>query len=145
MEMNTNLLDVLRGFRLDAEPVSCEPYGCGHINVTYLAVAASGRRYILQRINHHTFRDIPGLMENITAVTEFLRAKANDPRSVLTLVKTHDGASFLHTQDAYWRVYDFVLFLKFWSATLCTVRRWFSRKLNLRLPDSRKWEYCRVR
>ena len=34
MEMNTNLLDVLRGFRLDAEPVSCEPYGCGHINVT---------------------------------------------------------------------------------------------------------------
>ena len=106
--MNTNLLDVLRGFRLDAEPVSCEPYGCGHINVTYLAVAASGHRYILQRINHHTFRDIPGLMENITAVTEFLRAKANDPRSVLTLVKTHDGASFLHTQDAYWRVYDFV-------------------------------------
>ena len=100
MEMNTNLLDVLRGFRLDAEPVSCEPYGCGHINVTYLAVAASGCRYILQRINHHTFRDIPGLMENITAVTEFLRAKANDPRSVLTLVKTHDGASFLHTQDA---------------------------------------------
>lgn len=108
MEMNTNLLDVLRGFRLDAEPVSCEPYGCGHINVTYLAVAASGRRYILQRINHHTFRDIPGLMENITAVTEFLRAKANDPRGVLTLVKTHDRASFLHTQDAYWRVYDFV-------------------------------------
>lgn len=101
MEMNTNLLDVLRGFRLDAEPVSCEPYGCGHINVTYLAVAASGRRYILQRINHHAFRDIPGLMENITAVTEFLRAKANDPRGVLTLVKTHDGASFLHTQDAY--------------------------------------------
>ena len=106
--MNINLLEVLRGFRLDAEPVSCEPYGCGHINATYLAVAASGRRYILQRINHHTFRDIPGLMENITAVTEFLRAKANDPRSVLTLVKTHDGASFLHTQDAYWRVYDFV-------------------------------------
>lgn len=86
MEMNTNLLDVLRGFRLEAEPVSCEPYGCGHINVTYLAVTANGRRYILQRINHHTFRDIPGLMENITAVTEFLRAKANDPRSVLTLV-----------------------------------------------------------
>ena len=23
-------------------------------------------------------------------------------------VKTNDGASFLHTQDAYWRVYDFV-------------------------------------
>ena len=47
-------------------------------------------------------------MENITAVTEFLRTKTDDPRSVLTLVKTHDGASYLHAQDAYWRVYDFV-------------------------------------
>ena len=106
--MNENLFEVLRAFRLDAKPVSCEPYGCGHINVTYLAVTESGRRYILQKINHHTFRDVAGLMENITAVTEFLRTKTDDPRGVLTLVKTTGGASYLHTQDGYWRVYDFV-------------------------------------
>ena len=106
--MNENLFEVLRAFRLDAKPVSCEPYGCGHINVTYLAVMESGRRYILQKINNNTFRDVAGLMENVTAVTEFLRTKTDDPRSVLTLVKTHDGASYLHAQDAYWRVYDFV-------------------------------------
>ena len=45
-EMSEALFEILRGFRLDAEPVSCEPYGCGHINATYLAVTASGRRYI---------------------------------------------------------------------------------------------------
>ena len=45
-------------------------------------------------------------MENITAVTEFLRTKTDDPRGVLTLVKTTGGASYLHTQDGYWRVYD---------------------------------------
>ena len=106
--MNENLFEVLRAFRLDAKPVSCEPYGCGHINVTYLAVMESGLRYILQKINNNTFRDVAGLMENITAVTEFLRTKTDDPRGVLTLVKTHDGASYLHAQDAYWRVYDFV-------------------------------------
>ena len=106
--MNKSLLDVLRGFQLDAEPVSCAPYGCGHINATYLAVTASGRRYILQKINHHTFRDVAGLMENITAVTEFLRTKTDDPRSVLTLVRTHEGASYLHAQEGYWRVYNFV-------------------------------------
>ncbi len=106
--MNENLFEVLRAFRLDAKPVSCEPYGCGHINVTYLAVTESGRRYILQKINSNTFRDVAGLMENITAVTEFLRTKTDDPRSVLTIVKTHDGASYLHAQDAYWRTYDFV-------------------------------------
>ncbi len=99
--MNENLFEVLCAFRLDAKPVSCEPYGCGHINVTYLAVTESGRRYILQKINNNTFRDVAGLMENITAVTEFLRTKTDDPRSVLTLVKTHDGASYLHAQDAY--------------------------------------------
>ena len=106
--MNEALFEILRSFRLDAEPVSCEPYGCGHINVTYLAVTASGRRYILQKINHHTFRDVAGLMENITAVTEFLRTKTDDPRSVLTLVRTHEGASYLHAQEGYWRVYNFV-------------------------------------
>ena len=106
--MNENLFEVLRAFRLDAKPVSCEPYGCGHINVTYLAVMESSRRYILQKINNNTFRDVAGLMENITAVTEFLRTKTDDPRSVLTLVKTHDSASYLHAQDAYWRTYDFV-------------------------------------
>lgn len=61
--MNENLFEVLRAFRLDAKPVSCEPYGCGHINVTYLAVTESGRRYILQKINNNTFRDVAGLME----------------------------------------------------------------------------------
>ena len=106
--MNENLFEVLRTFRLDAKPVSCEPYGCGYINVTYLAVTESGLRYILQKINNNTFRDVAGLMENITAVTEFLRTKTDDPRGVLTLVKTHDSASYLHAQDAYWRVYDFV-------------------------------------
>ena len=39
--MNEALFEILRSFRLDAEPVSCEPYGCGHINATYLAVAAA--------------------------------------------------------------------------------------------------------
>ena len=106
--MNENLFEVLCAFRLDAKPVSCAPYGCGHINATYLAVTASGRRYILQKINHHTFRDVAGLMENITAVTEFLRTKTDDPRSVLTLVRTHEGASYLHAQEGYWRVYNFV-------------------------------------
>lgn len=106
--MNEHLLAILHSFRLDAEPVSCEPYGCGHINVTYLVVTKSGRRYILQKINHHTFRDVAGLMENITAVTEFLRTKTDDPRSVLTLVRTHEGESYLHAQEGYWRVYNFV-------------------------------------
>ena len=91
-----------------SEPIA---YGEGHINQTYAITVTSeqgAKRYILQKINNNTFRDVAGLMENITAVTEFLRTETDDPRGVLTLVKTHDGASYLHAQDAYWRTYDFV-------------------------------------
>ena len=52
-------------------------------------------------------------MENITAITEFLRQKAENPRSVLTLVKTLGGESYLRAQAAYWRV------LEFTEGTIC--------------------------
>ena len=105
--MSETYFAILRSFRLDAEPVSCEPYGCGHINGSFLVITTSGRRYILQRINHQTFKDVAGLMENITSITEFLRKKTDDPRSVLTLVKTLSGESYLRAQAAYWRVLEF--------------------------------------
>lgn len=106
--MNEKMLAILHGFRMDGEPVSCEPYGSGHINVTYLVVTQSGRRYILQMINHHTFRDVAGLMENISSVTEHLRRKSGDPRRTLTLVPTTSGACYLCVEGEYWRMYNFV-------------------------------------
>ena len=106
--MNEHELAILRQFCLDAEPASCTPYGCGHINRTYLVATAGGRCYILQKINHHTFRDVAGLMENIELVTEHLRRKSPDPRSVLTLIQTKDGKSYLEADDGYWRVFRFV-------------------------------------
>ena len=68
----------------------------------------SGRRYILQMINRHTFRDVAGLMENISSVTEHLRRKSDDPRRALTLVPTTSGACYLCVQGEYWRMYNFV-------------------------------------
>ena len=106
--MNEHELAILRQFCLDAEPASCTPYGCGHINRTYLVATAGGRCYILQKINHHTFRDVAGLMDNIELVTEHLRRKSPDPRSVLTLIRTKDGKSYLEADDGYWRVFRFV-------------------------------------
>ena len=100
---------VLKAFSLDSKPVSCERYGFGHINVTYLVVTESGRRYILQKINNNIFKDVPGLMGNIAAVTKYLRKQIADPRGVLTLVPTVNGADYIqHTDGSFWRVYDFV-------------------------------------
>ena len=99
---------VLTHFLLDTKAVSCDRYGCGHINETYLVVTGSGHRYILQTINHRVFRDVAGLMENIAAVTEYLRSQTSDPRAVMRLVKTSDNAAYLEYEGNFWRVYDFV-------------------------------------
>lgn len=100
---------VLDLFRLNGRPVSCDPYGEGHINLTFLTVTDTGKRYILQRLSRAAFHDIPGLMGNVAAVTEFLAARSPDPRSSLHLIPTLDGRSFCRDSEGeFWRVYDFV-------------------------------------
>ena len=101
--------DVLARFQLDAPAVSCERYGCGHINETYLVVTESGRRYILQKISNRAFPDVAGLQENISAVTEFLHTQTDDPYGALTLIPTDEGKVWLHWgENSDWRVYDFI-------------------------------------
>ena len=101
--------DVLARFQLDAPAVTCDRYGCGHINETYLVVTESGRRYILQKISNRAFPDVAGLQENIAAVTEFLHTQTSDPYGALTLIPTDEGKSYLHWgENSDWRVYDFI-------------------------------------
>ena len=101
--------ELLQKFTLDGAVVSCERYGCGHINETYLVQTESGTRYILQKINQRIFKDVLKLMENIAAVTAFLGKQTSDPRKVLTLIPTLDGRSCYRDADgSYWRVYAFV-------------------------------------
>ena len=105
----SELMNVLSRFQLDAPAVSCEPYGCGHVNVTYVVVTESKRRYILQKISTRAFHDVPALMANISAVTSYLRERTDDPRGTLTLIPTVDGECFLDCGDgSYYRVYDFI-------------------------------------
>lgn len=103
-------LDVARLFQVTGEPVSVERYGSGHVNETYLLMTDRDIPYILQKINHRTFRDVAGLMRNIALVTGHLAKKEPRERRVLTLVKTLDGDDYIHVKedDAYWRCYIFV-------------------------------------
>ena len=47
-------------------------------------------------------------LQNIAAVTDFLRSKSSNPRSVMSLIRTKDGAPHTRYGDEYWRVYDYV-------------------------------------
>ena len=107
--MEPFLKDVLARFQAQGTFVSCERYGCGHINETYLAVTDTGRRYILQKLSNRAFPDIAGLQENVEAVTKHLHSKSANPRAALTLIPTDEGKSWIHMgENSDWRMYDFV-------------------------------------
>ncbi len=99
----------LDAFCLEGRPVSCERYGMGHINRTWLVATDAGRRYILQQLSREAFHDIPALMENVRAVTEYLAERTDDPRASLHLIPTRDGACWHRDGEGEaFRVYDFV-------------------------------------
>ena len=96
-------------FRIDGEPVSCTPYGNGHINLTYLLVDSTARQYVLQCINKAVFHDPEAVMTNVSAVTAHLRKSAESPRHVLTLIPTKGDREWLVDEAGeYWRLCDFI-------------------------------------
>lgn len=111
------LNEVLGAYGFADVAVSCERYGSGHINDTFLVVCKQKekeKRYILQRMNHEVFKDPVGLMGNVDGVTRFLRKKivehGGDPdRETLNLVPTVEGNVFYHDSNGnYWRAYLFI-------------------------------------
>ena len=109
---------IISNFKVEGKLVSCERYGEGHINETYLAVMdVDGKplNYIVQKINSKLFTQVDKLMNNIKLVTEFNRSKiiangGNPDRESLTLVYTVNGDSYYHCAecDGYFRVYKFI-------------------------------------
>jgi hypothetical protein len=107
---------VLTQFNLAESPVNALIWGEGHIHDTFLVETKDHHPdYILQKINHNVFRNIPGMMENIEAVTSHIRSKLiglpghNPDIESLTLVYTKTGKSYLLDENEdYWRTYVFI-------------------------------------
>lgn len=101
-------------FTLEGDIISVQPFGSGHINDTYRVCTSinSGASYLLQRINHHVFSNVEGLMNNIEIVTTHLNKKVRLQQGkkvsdhVLTIVPTLGGALYVHDhQGNYWRMF----------------------------------------
>ncbi len=108
-----NAIDVVPLFKIVGNPISCETYGCGHINDTYLVTCDNGYKYILQRINNKVFPNVEGLMNNIVSVTTFLRAKTkaegrNHNRECLTPIELRDGGWYIEEGSGFWRMFIFI-------------------------------------
>jgi thiamine kinase-like enzyme len=114
---DNRILSLVSEFKIDAKIASVKPFGSGHINDTYRIINndQKGTDYLLQRVNHHVFRDVPTLMNNLLNVTSHLKQKlslipgADVKKEILTLVGTRNGQSYLKDAEGnYWRVFHFL-------------------------------------
>jgi Ser/Thr protein kinase RdoA (MazF antagonist) len=114
MKDTQQLATLFNQFDAPGRFTGAEPWGSGHINDTYRIAYDNGtKHFILQRVNHHVFRQPVELMDNIRRVTAHLQEKlAGTPdvaRRVLMLVPTRDGRPFVQDPTGgYWRAYRFI-------------------------------------
>lgn len=103
MEELAQYLNIAKKFALEGEILSIVPYGEGHINRTFL-ITTEKKRYILQKMNTHVFKDPDGLMKNICAVTGYLKSRGRETLEVIPLAS---GQSYLSGEECY-RVYVYI-------------------------------------
>ena len=110
-----NLNDIVMQFDLTGQVDSIKPLGNGLINDTYKVTTTDGPSYVLQRINHHIFKDVDLLQKNIVSVTSHIRGKleaagaADVDRKVLTFIPLRNSdLTYYFDGESYWRVSLFI-------------------------------------
>ena len=116
--MTPDLKKIYGCFRADGTYLSGQLFGPGHIHDTYRIITAEEQcdDYILQRLNHHVFKDIPMLQENMERVTAHLRKKisaiegSDVRRECLTLIPEKSTGRSWYTDENgdFWRMFIFI-------------------------------------
>lgn len=102
---------IFNQFSHSATFISYEELASGHINDTYLIKTKSKPYYILQRINHEVFKDVPILIANKVKISRYLQKKlAHLPeeevkRRVVTFISTKNGTMYhIDKEGNYWNM-----------------------------------------
>ena len=112
-----DISNIIRLFQTGGTISHFASYGTGHINDTYKVETRNGGTlsYLLQRVNHSVFKNVPELMENVQRVTTHIRKKlseipGSDPdKETLTLIETHEGKPYCQDDKGnYYRMYLFI-------------------------------------
>ncbi len=138
--MDKYLLGILGEYGIYEKDITdISPFGSGHINTTF-KVTTFDSVYILQKINHYVFKEPLKLMENMVAVTTFIKEKVeklggDSSRATITVLKTLKGKNLVITnRREYFRLQKCIEAVTVNSAdneTLCTVGQTFGRFQNL--------------
>lgn len=108
---------IISHFDVQGHVTAIEPLGNGLINDTFRVRTSSSDTpdYVLQRINHHIFKNVGALQRNIDAVTSHIRRKLTeagatdiDHRTLTFIPEKSTGDSYWHDGDNYWRMMVFI-------------------------------------
>lgn len=106
---------VFNEFEHKAEFKSYTELASGHINDTYLLETTNNTFFVMQRINHGVFKDVPGLIANKVSISQHLQKKlAHLPenelkRRVLSFIKTTKGGYYFLDKDGnYWNMMVYI-------------------------------------
>ncbi len=109
--------EVCARFGLKGEYHGYKVLNSGHINSTYQVFFFRDEEmkdYILQRVNTYVFQDPVSVMDNISSVTEFIRAKIKQKqptakRNVLHYSQTGEEKYYTYLEDGgFWRCYRYI-------------------------------------
>ena len=115
--MTPDLKHIGTFFDIPGEYISYEVIKSGNINQTYLVKYFRDgveKPYIIQRVNTYVFKNPEQVMQNISAVTEHIRAKVKEKqgtakRNVLHYLYTPDGHNFAYDEEGgFWRGYRYI-------------------------------------
>ncbi|QTD38977.1 phosphotransferase [Polaribacter batillariae] len=114
MKANT-LKNIFNEFEHKSTFVSYSELNSGHINDTFLIKATGNKNFILQRINHKIFKDVPGLVNNKVLTSKHLKSKFPNIKEeelnqkVLSFVKTKNSDFYYYKKGGnYWNVMIFI-------------------------------------
>lgn len=108
------LKNIFNQFKHDGELESYQELSSGHINDTYLIKTKEKPNFVLQRINHLVFKDVPSLVKNKVSISFHLKEKLKHlpkeelDRSVLTFVKTRNGNFYYKEEGGFWNLMHFI-------------------------------------
>lgn len=114
-EIARKLLEVGEEFRIEGPFFSYEEIKMGNVNhtykVNYIRDDGTGmakiKSFLVQRVNTYAFQHPIELMQNIDRVTEHIREKCPNTKS-LHFHHTKHGVNYLMDNDGFWRLSNYV-------------------------------------
>ncbi len=110
MGLNEKLISLSSWFDIQLDVESVIPIKGGHINSSFRLKNSIPNQpdLLLQKVNHHVFKHVDELMENLVLVTNHIKSQKQYREMVADIIPTKTGEYVLMSDGQYWRMLEFI-------------------------------------